>query len=599
MGFQEQTCISTYIVIFVPLAAFFVVITVGLIVRKLSISKQTSIIPSRHVQTKRNSQEPLIKEGEKPNGYDVFNATNNFLATVAVTVPPPPDQGPNYVVEVENLTNEIQTKEKEIERLSAEKEEFSVFLIRDLLASQKLAEELKKEVESLKRQLSESEARQSDTTPKQPRRAMETEEVLKLQQTVQELNAKIKTLEQQLRARSASPADISSTSLPPPLASPSRAKQVEMRPIPLSVPNSPNAALGIPLLEMHVAENAIESKRRELELSKELSNRDMQTPRSSTVSPRDSSALKWRMERGNKLDAFDKDGYLLIHRAVLEDRWDVVKHLMQIGADLNSLDARGETALHLAVRNDNELMVDYLLVYEADPNAAGGRDRSTPMHLCAYHGYIKCATALVKAGADLEAKTEEGYTPLRLAIDREQVDFALWLLEKNSVNVNCVDDLGETLLTYAVRINKESLIDFLLDGGAAADMVDDRNLSPCMVAARADNSEIIRMLISRGAGVDAKNSDGKTALHFAASSGSASAAQTLLELGADVDARDDLGNTPLHESCKNSKFNVSARLVANHATLSVQGGDGLTPLALAICNNDDDTVALLMSNGAS
>jgi len=81
------------------------------------------------------------------------------------------------------------------------------------------------------------------------------------------------------------------------------------------------------------------------------------------------------------------------------------------------------------------------------------------MHLCAYHGYIKCATALVKAGADLEAKNEydyndlfstfiliysnyyrcrDGYTPLRLAIDREQVDFALWLLEKNSVNINCM-----------------------------------------------------------------------------------------------------------------------------------------------------------------
>jgi len=598
MALPEEICLSPYTVIFVPIAAVLVFITLAYTFHKLHSSNSTSIIPSRHVQ-KRNSKEPLIKEGEKPNGYDVFNATNNFLATVAVPVSAP-DNNPNYVVEVDSLTHEIHSKEKEIERLSAEKEEFSVFLIRDLLASQKLTEELKKEVESLKRQLAESDARQSETTPRQQRRVMESEEVLKLQQTVQELNAKIKILELQLRAHSIPPADTTSTSLPAPVPPQSRVKPVEMqRPIPLSVPNSPNAALGIPMLEMHVDENVIEAKRRELELTKQFSNREVQTPRSNTVSPRDSSALKWRMEKGNKLDAFDKEGYLLIHRAVLEDRWDVVKHLMQIGADLNSLDARGETALHLAVRNDNELMVDYLLVYEADPNAAGGRDRSTPMHLCAYHGYVKCATALIKAGADLEAKNEEGYTPLRLAIDREQVDFALWLLEKNSVNVNCVDDLGETLLTYAVRINKESLIDFLLDGGAAADMVDDRNLSPCMVAARADNSEIIRMLILRGAGVDAKNSDGKTALHFAASSGSANAAQTLIELGADVDARDDLGNTPLHESCKNSKFNVSARLVANRANLNVQGGDGLTPLSLAICNNDDDTVALLMSNGAT
>jgi predicted RNase H-like nuclease (RuvC/YqgF family) len=71
-----------------------------------------------------------------------------------------------FVVEVENLTQEIQSKEKEIERLSAEKEEFSVFLIRDLLASQKLVEDLKREVEFLKRQLSEADAQHPDTPPR-------------------------------------------------------------------------------------------------------------------------------------------------------------------------------------------------------------------------------------------------------------------------------------------------------------------------------------------------------------------------------------------------------------------------------------------------
>jgi len=240
-----------------------------------------------------------------------------------------------------------------------------------------------------------------------------------------------------------------------------------------------------------------------------------------------------------------------------------------------------------------------LLVYEADPHATGDRDKSTPLHLCAYHGFTKCAEALLKAGADLEAKTEDGYTPLRVAVERDQVDFAIWLTEKHKAKIDCVDDLGETILTYAVRINRPSLIDFLLDNGAIVDMVDDRNLSPSMVAARADNSDIIRLLVTRGAPVDATNSDGKTALHFAASSGSAAAAETLLVLGANVDAKDEQGNTPLHESCKHSKFSVSARLVAWKADLSQKGGDGLSPLALALCCNDNDTVTLLLSNGAN
>lgn len=119
--------------------------------------------------------------------YDVVTATNNFLATVGpVSIPStPPETGEypkrlyilinyyhlimiTFVVEVENLTNEIHSKEKEIERLSAEKEEFSVFLIRDLLASQKLTEDLKKEVEFLKRQLSEADAKNPETPPRYP-----------------------------------------------------------------------------------------------------------------------------------------------------------------------------------------------------------------------------------------------------------------------------------------------------------------------------------------------------------------------------------------------------------------------------------------------
>jgi hypothetical protein len=48
--------------------------------------------------------------------------------------------------EVEKLTLELADRDKQIERLAAEKEEFSVFLIRDLLTAQKQTEELLREV---------------------------------------------------------------------------------------------------------------------------------------------------------------------------------------------------------------------------------------------------------------------------------------------------------------------------------------------------------------------------------------------------------------------------------------------------------------------
>jgi hypothetical protein len=40
----------------------------------------------------------LLTDGEKPNGYDVFNATNNFLASVAVAVPQPQADNGEYLI---------------------------------------------------------------------------------------------------------------------------------------------------------------------------------------------------------------------------------------------------------------------------------------------------------------------------------------------------------------------------------------------------------------------------------------------------------------------------------------------------------------------
>ena len=72
------------------------------------------------------------------------------------------------MIQIENLSQEIQSKEKEIERLSVEKEEFSGLLIRDLLAAQKLAEELRKENEFLRKQLAEADAKNPETPPRYP-----------------------------------------------------------------------------------------------------------------------------------------------------------------------------------------------------------------------------------------------------------------------------------------------------------------------------------------------------------------------------------------------------------------------------------------------
>lgn len=61
MALPATVHLDTWIVIVVPIAAVLLSVVVGLIVRKIYISKSTSSSTSRQIQTKRNSKEPLIK----------------------------------------------------------------------------------------------------------------------------------------------------------------------------------------------------------------------------------------------------------------------------------------------------------------------------------------------------------------------------------------------------------------------------------------------------------------------------------------------------------------------------------------------------------
>lgn len=122
---------------------------------------------------------------------------------------------------------------------------------------------------------------------------------------MQELTAKIKALEIQLRTRPPSSLShdphpisdrdrshslsISSTRL---LSKPHDSTRLSTNnpyPIPLSSPSSPTptSAIGIPSLSVYAEENAMETKKRELEITKEFNSREASSPRD-TVSPRDS-----------------------------------------------------------------------------------------------------------------------------------------------------------------------------------------------------------------------------------------------------------------------------------------------------------------------
>ena len=105
-----------------------------------------------------------------------------------------------------------------------------------------------------------------------------------------------------------------------------------------------------------------------------------------------------------------------------------MKVLLERGArpSLPSRD-QGFTPLHSAVATDagpsEHEIIRLLLEAGADPNAKS-REGGTPLHTAAFTGDLEGAELLLAYGADPNASDPKGHTPLDIARDRRNIEVA-------------------------------------------------------------------------------------------------------------------------------------------------------------------------------
>jgi len=109
---------------------------------------------------------------------------------------------------------------------------------------------------------------------------------------------------------------------------------------------------------------------------------------------------------------------------------DLLGDLAEKGLDVNA-ENFGMPALVYASRGDKGEHPDwirYLLAAGADVHIADRKGR-TALHTAAAAGFCEVATVLLESGAELEARTLEGHTPLQLARKKKRTDMIHLLLK--------------------------------------------------------------------------------------------------------------------------------------------------------------------------
>ncbi|XP_019750837.1 receptor-interacting serine/threonine-protein kinase 4 [Hippocampus comes] len=143
-------------------------------------------------------------------------------------------------------------------------------------------------------------------------------------------------------------------------------------------------------------------------------------------------------------------------------------------------------------------------------------------------------------------------------------------------------DGGGSLLHYAVILDNEEAVKFLLLNNANPNLANARGSTPLHMATEKHLKPLAELLLSRrSTNVNAKDEDQYTALHWAAQNGDEPMTRLLLERGAAINETDGQGRTPAHIACQHGQENVVRVLLRYGANVRIKGKDNWTPLHLA------------------
>jgi len=319
----------------------------------------------------------------------------------------------------------------------------------------------------------------------------------------------------------------------------------------------------------------------------------------------------------NRVD-LQGDGSSPLHHAVQYGHKSVVEMLVAHGADVNAKDGwgKGKTPLEIASSHNRKDLIELLSSKGAE---------TTSIHLAAQLGDLEKVKAFLERGTDINAKNDDGMTPLLLAISNKQTEVTKFLIE-NGADVNVGDKQDYVPLVYALGNEDSNTVQLLLDKGADIKSKDTAmGFSVLHWAILMDSKESTELILAAGADVKAKSNTGETPLDVAAYGASAAIGELLAAKGAEVtslaaaaymgdidkvkafldegiDVNQKTGmiqGTALHSAAAGGHQEVVGFLISKGSDVGAQNRAGQTPLHIAAQAGHLEVVQLLLKKGAT
>lgn len=304
-------------------------------------------------------------------------------------------------------------------------------------------------------------------------------------------------------------------------------------------------------------------------------------------------AVEWRrpriilflLEKGANIDIGNNEGLTPLQLAANTDNCEAISLLLQRCAHVEARSLAGPTALQYAAWKGHWTAFDLLIIGGADINVWNKQGETLLHEQARYSKSISIASKLLEAGANIEARTSQGYTPLQCAAVGLNKTMFNFLLSKDAkidvesakgetllhitppANQDCLDILGTTLkegmnVTATSSQGWTPLHQTVYMGTGAPDLASDRT------------AEYIQLLLNHGASVNDHSASklAETPLHLAAMAPipRPSLVELLIQLGANINATTNEGKTALHLAAERGREPIFRILLDAGADLSVK-----------------------------
>ena len=289
------------------------------------------------------------------------------------------------------------------------------------------------------------------------------------------------------------------------------------------------------------------------------------------------------------------------------------------GDNTATLHAEAYPLHEAAFQGDLDSVNHFLAVHMAEVNATAEYNSEnhgfpyfggTPLHVASQGVYATVAAALIAAGADVNATTFFGATPLHRTFSsfywRSKASVVSLLLSAGA-DANARDGAGWTPLHHwAIGDLKVDALLLLLSAGADVNAKDNDGIAPLYSAVwsgpsryHPDYPEMFSVLLSAGADANAKGYRGEPVLHRAIFDYYPAIVSILLSAGADVNAKAEYnGTTPLHYAIAAAYGpEMISMLLSAGADVNAKDNDSNTPLGWTDEYTRPFVVSLLLSAG--